>query len=348
MSAVATLKAMLMMDTSNFKAGAIDAQGSLSGLTTQLNKSGKDMVQFASVASGAGQVLQGNFGAAIFSLMAKLKGIPPIAAGVVLGLAGIAAASYQIAKAFGANTRPIDNFFKALQGKSTVDLEGTGSADDMRQARRDKQRKDREAEATADAREMRKEEARGNMEVKMRKLKGAISGETSFETGNATRNIQQNNLANQSSILDRQMAERQTELVGTNDPKRAEELGKQIQNLADQLEQNANEMKLLTAETEAAVAERARNVEKLKTDYATQKSESDASFAERMGGVSGKGIKTDSMAAVGGFIGPQRADLGVADRQMRIQQEAVKYAAEQLKTLQELKTAVESQGGTMP
>jgi len=117
MSVVAELKAVLKMDTSNFKAGAVEAQGSLNGLTQQLNASGKEMVSFASVASGAGQVVRGNFSGAVFALLTKLKGIPPVAGAVVVGMTAIAAAAYQVGKAFGVNTTPIDNFIKALQGK---------------------------------------------------------------------------------------------------------------------------------------------------------------------------------------------------------------------------------------
>jgi hypothetical protein len=322
MSAVATLKAMLMMDTSNFKAGAIDATGTLGGLTRELNASGKQMVAFSSVASGAGQVLQGNFGSAIFSLMAKLKGIPPIAAAVVVGLAGIGAAAYQIGKAFGMNTKPIDDFFKRLQGKATVELEGTGTAEDIRRPRRERESRAERMASRSEKREIR---------------------EAQFATKDEGTNLQ---LVR--SVLETQLANKQSAMISAPTQEKADKLGDQVDALRDALEDNGRAIEKLADKTKEAESKKLQEIEKTKAAYAASKAESDQAFGERIGGIGGKGIRSDSMAAVGGFVGPQRADLGVADRQMRVQQEAVKYAAEQVKVMLEVKAAIEAQGGTLP
>jgi hypothetical protein len=336
------------MDTSNFKAGNVDASGTLNTLSTQLNKTGKDMVSFASVASGAGQLVRGNFEGALFGLLTKLKGIPPMAAGVVVALAGIGAAAYQVAKAFGVSTGPVDRFFKALSGKPTVDLQAGGSSDDIRQTRRDRERREREGAQTADARELRQEDARAKFEASKRKLEGAIRGESPVETAQAVRDIEGNNIANQNAILERQLAERQTELVGTNDPKRAEELAKQIKNLEDQLAQNARELELNTLSTKAASAMREQATKKATAEYEADVTASNAQFAERASGIGGRGINTDQMARVGGFVGPARADLGIADRAMKIQIEAAGHAKDLVKLAEEHKAILAEINGKTP
>jgi len=52
--------------------------------------------------------------------------------------------------------------------------------------------------------------------------------------------------------------------------------------------------------------------------------------------IQGQGIQTDSLARVGGFVGPQRGGLGIADRQLKIQLELKNRAEERNKLLTEM------------
>jgi hypothetical protein len=107
MGAIATLKAVLGLDTGEYKAGMKDAQGHTVSFQRELRGATQDMQRMQKVGDGMAQVMRGNVTGGIRQVVEGLLKIPPAAAKAVVAIG-------QIGTAFAAGWaagKGIDKFF---------------------------------------------------------------------------------------------------------------------------------------------------------------------------------------------------------------------------------------------
>ena len=289
MSAVATLKALLGMDNSEYVAGMKDATGKTLEFRRQLAETNTSLARTASVSRGLNQVFSGQLVGGIRSIVEGLKGVPPAASRAVASLGSIAAA----ATAGWMAGKKLDSAFGISQ--KVADWYAGGRIDKGEMTKGKLLRAQRHARERA-----------GEIDVDTEKervggLKGVekLTAQLALDEAEAVRAKASAVSQVEKDAWDRRMTVLRQRYTAEKAAIEQEEKDK-----ADAIRKKQEQRERDVARQEAKVQERA--------------AEEIARINEREFSATGRGVSQDQAAAMGGKIGAQRGGLAVADRQLQV------------------------------
>lgn len=313
MAAIAQLKALLGIDTSEYRAGMKEAEDVTHSFAMKLQDTEKKIANTAQISRGFAAVMSGNVAGGIKQIVSGLDMVTSKAAMAVAELGALAAA----AGAGWAVGKKLDKWF-GISDSFKYDPER--NRDDFGDSERrflKSQRKESQREASSI----------GSIEAEIQKEKdGRLKGLAKMAR----------ELEVAEEDISKRIAEAKTE-------KEKEALGR----LLDVKRQHYQNEVAMAKKAEADKLEAARKADADRIASA-KKAEQDkidslnAQYDKRMADVesrpfraNGSGIRADQIAAVGGFVGIDRSGIAAADKQLQIAIEMNRRDQEKMRLEQE-------------
>jgi hypothetical protein len=345
--AVAELKAFLGIDTKDYEAGMQKVTGDTRRFQTEIGRATQQLQSSGKVAQGFSQILSGNVAQGIASLISGMTKLGDKASLVVTQIGSVfaaAAAGYRIGqqldKALGISDW-VGRQFKEKGGEPEWFKE-------LRQRRADRLFEQGGQERAATFREeTEREEAKDptiSRSEKLRRNAAAEIADMKKEQAQVVTDIEWK--AYQERIIQtEQFLAMELALIEKSE---AEKAAKERQSVADRKARDEKAAQDLAAK---AVAD-----EKKVTDaIAKERAGADKRIADikaRPMDVRGQGIRVDSSAALGGFVGRSRTGLEAKSKELAVISETLKrqieirdIAKESLKTQQEIRDRSQPNGG---
>jgi len=319
MAAIAQLKAILGLDTSQYRTGMTEAEQVNHKFAQSLQSTERRIHNVSQVGRGLGQVLSGNIAGGVNSIV---NGLDLVTSKAAMAVAQIGA----VFAAFGAGWAGGSALYKAFDLDKNIPKWMGGP----------KKGNEAEWEENAQLREAgRSRRSVTGIDAETEKIRESLlegREKAEKEHANAVREIRAK--SNAALSADEKAAyQRQIEALDAV-------LAKELKAIEDAEKKKADAEK-------KRIEERQARYDKSVAKETERTNERISDIRDREYMVQGRDIRRDQMAAVGGMIGQSREDVGLADKQLQImkedaerQKEIVKVQREHLERLAELKDAM--------
>lgn len=327
MTLVAKLKALLHLDSTQYKEGLRDASGQTVAFKRELRGTNDEISKTSKLSSGLAAIMQGNFVRGIKLVTQGFMGMNSALVGVV-GRLGIIGASigllWQAGKAIG-------GFFGKRETEAAEDFDKRVK-EQVRRMEREIKRLKAEREKEEKLRAAREKEetnvrgiAKEIQDDRIKRLQGREAIEAKF--AQRMEEIDQKRMATTSAREKAYLDMKYQETIKSYQAELAE-FNKKEKEEAETKLQKYMEVK--------------EKISKAEQDAMDKHAEINRQAEERSASIRGRGVSVDAMARTGGFVGQQRSYVAIADRQMSVQKELAETTRDLVKVDNELRAEVGS------